>query len=350
MRLKLWSLSLLAALTLAAGAAQAQTKLIMQAGSAVPSAVYIPLYIAQQVGFFKDEGLEVEARYVTGGPVAAQLAARGDADIAHIVFDPVVLGYDQGLRGRFFYQTYTRLMYFVAVPPESPIKAAADLRGTKVGVVNLGSAAVTVTKSMATLAGMPADSVTFIPTGIGPQALAALTSKQVDALALWDAVYATYEASGHHLRYLYHPTLKDNGNGGFFASEKTIAEKRKALEGFSRAIAKATVFLMENPAAAVHIYWKVNPNAKIGKDEAEAMAQSRTEMKFVSQAFDVSRRPGQRFGALDDKQVQGLIDLLVEDGTLKKPVPAQAIITQDFVPAANDFDVQKARAFAHDWK
>jgi NitT/TauT family transport system substrate-binding protein len=330
--------------------ASAETALTMQAGSSAPSAVYIPVYIAQKVGFFKEEGLDVTMRYGNGGPLAAQLVANGDADIAHIVYDPVILGHDRGIKGKFFYQTYTKLMYYLAVQPNSPIKTAADLRGKKVGVFNVGSAAVHVTKSMAEMAGVPADQVTIVPVGVGPQALAALTTGRVDALALWDAVYATYEATGHHLRYLYHPTLKDDGNGGFFASDATIAKKAAALEGFSRAIAKATVFLLANPTAATEIYWQVNPSAKIGSDRAAALKRTATELEFVGETFDVSKRPGHQFGAFITSQVQAHIGFLKSTGQAKANVTVQDITTNRFVKAANDFDVAKVRAFAKAWK
>jgi NitT/TauT family transport system substrate-binding protein len=333
-----------------APAAMAETHLTMQAGSSAPSAVYIPVYIAQQAGFFKQEGLDVQMRYGNGGPLAAQLAANGDADIAHIVFDPIILGYNKGLHGKFFYQTYTKMMYYLAVLPGSPIKSGTDLRGKKVGVFNVGSAAVYVTKSMAKLGGVSPDDVTIVPVGVGPQALAALTTGRVDALALWDAVYATYEAAGHHLRYIYHPTLKNDGNGGFFASDATIAKKAEALQGFSRAIAKATVFLIANPEAAARIYWKVNPSAKIGSNEAEALKHTATELKFVGETFDVSKRPGHQFGALIQGQVQAHINFFKESGRLKGNVTVDDIATDRFVKGTNDFDVAKVQAFAKAWR
>lgn len=332
------------------GGARAESSLTMQAGSSSPSAVYIPVYIAQKVGFFKDEGLKVTMRYGNGGPLAAQLVSSGDADIAHIVFTSVILGYANGLKGKFFYQTYTHMMYFMAVPDNSPIKTPADLKGKKVGVFNMGSAAVQVGKSMAEVAGIPSSSINFIPVGVGAQALAALQSGQVDALGLWDAVYATYEAAGHHLQYIRHPTLKDVGNGGFFASEQALSNKADALKGFSRAVAKATVFLKANPEAAARIYWEVNPAAKQGSNEADALKATETELEFVSEAFDVSNRPGQKFGSVSKKDVEANIQLAKDSGQLTGKVTPDNIVTEDFVTAANDFDPKKVEDFARGWK
>ncbi|MDN5927164.1 MAG: ABC transporter substrate-binding protein [Hyphomicrobiales bacterium] len=341
----------LAGLILAAAIpAKADTSITVQAGSSNPSAVYMPVYIAQKVGFFKKEGLDVTLRYGNGGPLAAQLVSSGDADVAHIVFTPVILGHGNGLKGKFFYQTYTHMMYFLAVPEDSKIKTAADLKGTKIGVFNMGSAAVYVTKSTAKAAGVDPSTMQFIPVGAGTQALAALQSGQVDALGLWDAVYATYEAAGTHLRYIYHPTLKNVGNGGFFASAQALANKADALKGFSRAISEATEFLKANPEAAAKIYWEVNPAAKQGDDEAQALKRTEIEMHFVAEAFDVQNRPDHQYGELSDKDVQANIDILKEAGLLKSEVAPDDIVTRDFVPAANDFDRKKIDDFAKSWK
>jgi NitT/TauT family transport system substrate-binding protein len=333
----------------AATPALAGTPLTMQAGSARPSAVYMPLYIAEKVGYFADEGLDVTVRYGNGGPLAAQLVASGDADIAHIVFAPVILGHSKGLTGKFFYQTYTHMMYFLAAPEGGKVQGIADLKGKNVGVFNMGSAAVQVTNSMAQQAGVSKDSINYVAVGAGTQALSALESGQVDALALWDAVYATYEAAGEHLHYIYHPTLKNVGNGGFFASDKALAEKAAALRGFARAVAKATVFLKANPEAAARIYWEVNPAAKIGESDAEALQRTEVEMQFVAEAFDVENRPSKKFGEPVPGDLQANIDLLDENGLLEAKVTPEDIVTEDFVAAANDFDAKAIAEAAKKW-
>lgn len=343
-------LAMLMAIALGAfGQARAATPLTMQAGSSSPSAIYTAVYIAQKAGFFAEEDLDVTVRYSRGGSLAAQLAASGDADIAHIVFTPIILGHENGLGGKFFYQTYTHMMYFLAARKGSDVKSVADLKGKKIGVFSMGSAAIYVTKSMAHTAGIDDSELQFLPVSAGTQALAALDAGMVDVLALWDSVYGSYEAAGESLNYIYHPTLKDVGNGGFFASDKVIAEKADALKGFSRAIAKATVFLKANPEAAARIYWDVNVGAKQGGDEAAALKRTAIEMQFVAEAFDVEKRPNQKFGELDSDDIQANIDLLKENKLLTAEVKPEDIVTEAFVPAANDFDVEKVKSAAKSW-
>src|SRR6202040_894831 len=106
---------------------------------------------------------------------------------------------------------------------------------------------------------VPVEGDTFLPVGVGDSALAALRAGQVQALSMWTSAYASIMRAGMTFRFLYHPTVAEIGSGGFFASEKVLAEKRDSLIKFARAEAKATVFLLESPEATLRMYWKANP-------------------------------------------------------------------------------------------
>jgi ABC-type nitrate/sulfonate/bicarbonate transport system substrate-binding protein len=106
--------------------AHAQTKLTMQAATSAPGIGTTDFYVADKAGFLKEEGLQIEVRYATNASQAAQIVASGGADFGRFAFDPVLQGYDKGLRLRSFYQYYRTLIYYLAVPPESPIMQAIN--------------------------------------------------------------------------------------------------------------------------------------------------------------------------------------------------------------------------------
>ncbi len=316
----------------------ADAPLIIQAGSSVPGIIYLPIYVAQQAGFFAKQGVSAELRYTNGGPLATQLVANGNADLAHIVWQPAIQASLRGAKGRFIYGTYTRSSFFVAVPPESGIKTPADLAGKRVGVFNMASPALFLVRSMARSAGLKPDAVSFFPVGLGAQALAALSSGQVDALALWDSEYANYAAIGHELRYIQHPVLGSIGNGGFYASDASIAAKKPALASFCRALAQATAYLLANPESALKIYWATAPAAKPRVPEAEALRQGLIGIKFTSQTFDVQSRPDHQFGAINPDSLQTFIDAMQTEGEIPASIPAASLIDAEFIAGANDFD------------
>ncbi len=344
------AVSIAASLGFGSAPAEAQTKLVFIGAGSVPNVVYLPVYVADKAGFFKEEKLDVETRYGRGGPLTVQLVANGDADIAHIVWQPLIAAYVQGVRGRFIYQTFTRSSFFLAVEPDSPIKEPKDLAGKKIGLVNMASPGMFFAKSVAKAGGVDPNSLTFVPVNVGAQPLAALESKQIDVLSFWDAVYADYEAIGKKLRYIQHPTIGDVGNGGFFATDKVIAEKKAALQGFNRAIAKATVFILNNPEAALKMYWEINPDGKLPGSEQEALTKGAAALRFVSHSWDISKRPVKEYGAINPKEIQAFIDLLHAEGEIKDKVDANNILTNEFTKGANDFNLAEMEQRAKNWK
>jgi NitT/TauT family transport system substrate-binding protein len=325
--------------------------LVVQAGNPAPDFGYIDLYVAQKAGFFKQEGLDIEIRHASNASQAAQIVASGGADLARFTYEPAIIGYEKGLRGRIFYQLYTRLIYFVAVPDSSPIQTIADLKGKRIGVVNMGGTGILVLKSMLKESGIDPATVTLLPVGKADTSLAALRAGQVDGFAHWDAVYATMESEGQKLRYLYHPTVADVGDGGYFSSEPVIASKHKELAGFARAIAKSTVFFLQNPEAAVRMFWEVSPSNKPAKgDEAEGMRRAVAQLKYMSQSWDVSKYVGLKYGSINHKKLQNYIDALQQGGAISERVPVENIVSDAFINEANNFDVEKVREIAREWK
>lgn len=343
--------ALTAAATLGATPASAQMKkLIFIGAGSVPNVVYLPVYVAEKAGFFKDEGIEVETRYGRGGPLTVQVVANGDADVAHIVWQPLISGYVQGVRGKFIYQTFTKSSFFLAVEPDSPIKGPADLANKKIGLVNMASPGLFFAKSVAKAGGVNPESLTFVPVNVGAQPLAALESKQIDVLSFWDAVYADYEAAGKKLRYIEHPTIGQVGNGGFFAMDNVIQAKHAELQAFTRAIAKATVFILANPEASLKMYWAINPDGKLPGTEEEAIKKGTEALRFVAHSWDISKRPVQEYGRINPKEIQAFIDLLFKEGEIKETAPAEAISTNEFVDGANKFSVSEIQQKAKNWK
>ena len=351
MRWKLGGLGLVLAACLApSDAAQAQTKLVEQAGYPAPDLSNILNLIAEQVGFFKEEGLQVEVRFSTGGPQATQITASGGADVGQVTQEPAIEGYDKGIRGKMFYTQFTRLIYHVAVPADSAIQSIADLTGKKIGVSNMASASLVVARSALRHHKVPIEGDTFRPIGLGDGAVAALRTGQVQALSMWTAAYASMMRAGISFRFLYHPTVAEIGSGGFFASDKVLAEKRDSLIKFARAQAKATIFVLENPEATLRLYWKSNPAGRGGGTDEEALKRGLIEMSTVRPVYSREKLADKRYGFADMAGIQTYVDMFREEGVIARSIPATELVTNEFVEQINNFDVAKVRALAQNWK
>ena len=224
-RRRAFILAAIAFVSAAAGAA-AQTKLVLQAAFPVPSVSLAAVYIADQAGFFKEEGLDVEIRFSSGGPQATQITASGGADLALVTIEPAIQGYEKGIRGKAFYRYYTRLPFFVAVPADSPMKMAADLAGKKLGVSNMASSTIVITKSTMRHAGISITDDAFLPVGVGDSALAALRSGQIRHAAL-DVFSTEPLPTSHPLAALPNVTL--SAHAAWKSREASLRLLRESL-------------------------------------------------------------------------------------------------------------------------
>jgi NitT/TauT family transport system substrate-binding protein len=126
-------------------------------------------------------------------------------------------------------------------------------------------------------------------------------------------------------------------NGGVMARVDTLADKRDVAVRFGRALAKAYVWVYENPDAALALLAKVVP---------EAMQNPAVAKKILLALNDVNReRYEARFKA-DPAVFQRQIDLLTKIGQLKEPLKPEAIFTNDLLPEIWNFDVDALKAEA----
>lgn len=339
----------LSVLQVATACAQ-DTKLIVQGGAPVPYTGFLQVYVGQQGGFFKQEGLDVEMRYASGAPQATQITAANQADVGIVTIEPSINGYDKGIRGKIFSRINNKLIYYIAVPDDSPIKTVGDLKGKKIGVASFGSAAVPVIRSILRSGGIEPASDTLLPVGVMDQAMAALRSGNVQALGLYDGIYFGLERTGYKFRYFKHPALENFGNSGLFASDETIKSKRDQLCRLGRAYARATLFSVTNPEAAMRLYWKAVPAAKRGADDAEAMKNGLAEVEPMLKVLDLGFSPAAKYGTIDRTAFEKYMELNKQEGVLTAVPPVDAIATNDFMTCINDFDAEAVRKMARDWK
>ena len=162
------------------------------------SFAYLPLTIADQLGFFREEGLDVQINDYPDAASAGQALLTGAADICSGSFERTLnLQSKNQMVKAFVLQSRTPQIAFGVSTRNLPIAASmVDLRGKKVGVMALDSVASLMTYLLLAKAGVNTQDVSLIPVGSSGMALNAIRSGQIDALCSSDPVMTMLEQKG----------------------------------------------------------------------------------------------------------------------------------------------------------
>jgi NitT/TauT family transport system substrate-binding protein len=342
---------------LAAGSAPAQDKPLKKVVFAVTTkdisvghAAHSSLPVA--LGYWKAEGLDVEVTSVEGSVAGLQQIGSGNIQTVSIGPEEIVIGRDKGVKIRGIYVQARTTIYRIVVPADSPIQTVAQLKGKTIGVPALASGSVPFAKALVASVGVdPEKDLKLLAVGVGAPGALALQQKTVDALALWDTLQASLENRGLTLRRLDLPMVQEMIGQTLAANDAYIAERPEILIGFARGIAKATLFGLTNPEAAVRIHWKLYPQTK---------PQSGEETKLLKEAlhvfnarFELQRvdnRPDKRYGIATLAQWTTLQNIFKDQKIVQGSVPPADLYTDKLVDQINKFDHQAVIRQAKDYK
>jgi NitT/TauT family transport system substrate-binding protein len=323
--------------------AHADDALSIVAGNPAPGIFDTLESIAAGAGFYKQQHLDVTKNYAANPSTAAQLVASGKADLAATNVEPILIGYEKGLRLQFIISRKLRYSYVLAVPSDSPIKTLGDFKGALLGETTAGAAAEIATQSMLAGVGLKPSDYGFVPIGVGPQALSAIAAKRVTGLAFpYLEIVNDAIAGNMSFRVFRHPLVKDVGNVGYCATPAAIVAKADVFRRFARAIVEAAVFVRSNPAAAAALYLHASGQ------HVTPEAIERVTRILIGLANDLPAADplSKRIGYFDPRGVYLYSTILAQYGVLKAPIAGSLVVTNQFIPYANDFDRRAAIAFA----
>ncbi|MFJ6328659.1 MULTISPECIES: ABC transporter substrate-binding protein [unclassified Rhizobium] len=172
---------IMTAASLGATAAQAADKISIMVGG-YEKQIYLPAKLAEALGYFKDEGLNVELLNEPAGVDAENEMLAGAVQGVVGFYDHCI---DLQGKGKFvesvvqFSQAPGEVELVSAKHPE--IKSAADFKGKSLGVTGLGSSTNFLTQYLAVKAGLKLGDFTSVPVGAGQTFIAAMQQDAIQA-------------------------------------------------------------------------------------------------------------------------------------------------------------------------
>jgi len=229
----------------------AQTRIVQ----AIPtkSFGYLPLFVAQENGFYNDESLEVIS------PVVRSAAALPGLLSGEIHFGSAESGMRVAMRGTpvkaiIFY--YDRATWIFMGRPE--IRSIRDLNGKNIAVNALGAGADLTTREILRSYGLQEKNYNLIALGQDSQRILALIKNQVQATLLNPDSAAVAETQLDGIRRLAHSgDVQKTPFSGFVVTEKLLSENRQLVKKFVRATLKGIVLTREQPQVAARVAEKI---------------------------------------------------------------------------------------------
>src|SRR5258708_10024182 len=159
---------------------------------------FLPTMVAEYLGYYKDEGLDVEIVDIGSGGKALQALVGGSVDVTSGAYDHTVQLAAKNIPLQAFVLQARLADYAVGVlkSKAGSYKSPKDLKGMRVGISSPGAGSDMFLKLVLAKAGINPDDVSVVNVGLSSGAVAAVRKGELDAIANNDPVMTVLEESG----------------------------------------------------------------------------------------------------------------------------------------------------------
>jgi len=274
---------------------------------------FLPVYVTEEKGFFKDEGLDVLLVLFNAGSTNLQALMGGDVQIMGSAFVETLGGRAAGFDVKNFWGICNIMPFQLYSQPD--FKSMKQAKGKRFAISRFGSLTDFLTRATLRHFGVDSKEVTILQIGSTPARFAALTAKAVDASIVWFPVTEIAKAQGYNKLLDLKEVFPEWPYETFAARESWLSKERDQAGKFLRAYQKGVKYTQENKNDAVRIMRK---NVKM--DPAYAPA-----------GYDEYRDSFPLNGQIAEKIIPTVIEQEIEAGRIKKKITVEDMIDRSFM-------------------
>jgi NitT/TauT family transport system substrate-binding protein len=226
---------------------------------------FLPLYVAEELGYFKAEGLKVNLHGFQAGTEVTQALLGRAIDVAASAGTDAVLATASGRPIKSIWELNNFVSNFFVSKPS--IKSWKDVRGKTLAVSRPGAQSDLILRWVLRKEGYDPDKdVRIIASGGVPERMAALKAGTVDVASLTEPITSAAVRDGFHLLGKLSDYVPSWPNEVFFTFEEFTQKNPETVKAFLRAISKAARFIPANERETVRIIMKY---VKFNEDNAQ---------------------------------------------------------------------------------
>ncbi len=218
----------------------------------VTDSTFLPIYIAEDAGLFKAEGLNPKLLSFHGGSDLTRAVVAGSVQIGLASPTSVLSAIGAGQDVKVFFGGFNQAPFsWYAVPS---IKTMAQAKGKRFGISRFGSATDALTRFAMTKAGLdPQKDAKIVQTGGSAAALAAMETGQIDVGIFSIPSNFTAADRGYNLIARQSDFMPDFPIQSFYAEVKYLDDNPETAKAVLRAFIKAVALAKSNKPLAVKI-------------------------------------------------------------------------------------------------
>ncbi|HET8757808.1 MAG TPA: ABC transporter substrate-binding protein [Solirubrobacteraceae bacterium] len=315
------------------GGTQAEVKDVQMIIPFPPSIALLGLVIAQEQGYFEDEGINLETKVAEeGSGQVNQLMIAGQEKFGRSGPDLTMIANAEGHDLRMI-ATFARGIFTIEAPVGSGVESMEDLKGKALGVTDLAGGEIGLVNQALAEAGLEPDKdveLKVVGPG-GPAAYRALDSGEIAAYAGATNDFAAMDAQGLDSQSIVPDSLKGLPSNGFVVMQKTLdnEEDRDTAIKIVRAWLKGDQYARLNPDDAFKMACDAVP---------EECTDEKTAKAFFDRSIEVATppegvRPGEN-APLD--AFETIQHALIQGGDMKQEVDLQEVFPTTYVDQFNE--------------
>lgn len=306
----------------------------MVSSSTVASMDFVWATVAEDMGYFEEEGLKVNVIECTDGSDPKMLAS-GQADFGGFSPSVGLSAVDSGVTN---IQAVCNLIcgniFGFAYNKDSGISDWSDLEGKQIAV--LSSTFSVIYDPILSAAGVDPATVEYVT--YGSSEYEALDSNQAPAMGTWISEYYMCQGMDYDWEYLSGNDVLPQIANSIWVNTDFAEENPEAVKGFVRAICKAKYFCYLNPEATADLQLSRYPSIEVTWDGAVGSVRGNIKgMLGMTDEEIAACVENKQIGIFDMEIVDQTIQNLVDGGAISEKLDTAVYYTNEYVDTDWDY-------------
>jgi NitT/TauT family transport system substrate-binding protein len=280
------------------------------------SSAFMPAFVADQSGYFSQEGVGVRLVFFQSGVNLMQSVIAGDAHIGMGSVPELVTAVNAGARVRAVWGISNLMPFALISRPH--IRTFNDLKGKKIAVSSRGALSEFLITYVLKQKGIDPREVTYLSVGGVPTRFAAIQSGAVDASLISSAHFERAKQSGLNLLFMVSDLIPEWPQNVIYAKEELLANRDAEFRSFLKAYRRGVATAKKNPEVTIAAMQKaLRFDHSVAKEGYASYVQSLPDD-----------------GAIAEKGLELSVDQMAESGTIKRKYAMSDLIDYRYIREA----------------